>query len=351
MVRQKLGQDPPTYVRSARLETIKYTLMVALAVCREEESYNKITEILTKKIESLRKFTDYNISDAIAGFFARKDIKDSGLNDFPSLVRVFVAEELPELGEIGKQFLDKLLSLGAEHHYVLDTILPLYAEKYPKDYQNLTIEVLQNENLPSTYKDRVIRYCYLNGLTNDKIQKELKKILALYGMDIKESEKHLTSIALFYLTADKQVPEKALMSIVYSEIDRPVKEPKFSQEQGIFYIKFPSANKLLEVAVEALGTLKSEKAGKTLIKLSSVDNINIKRIATKALGNFRSQDVKDRLFQLLTDSDGWVRLIAYLALNRITKIDFKIDWFFTEKKQLVLYVEDYKKKIKETSDK
>ncbi|MBI4244595.1 MAG: HEAT repeat domain-containing protein [Planctomycetes bacterium] len=338
--------SPQMLFKLARLQSFKVLLSMALGLCGDSTSLDEITSKIQNGLDCLTKFRG-NTDDSISAYYEQRNNTQSGLGTFPSLIRIFLAEELPQFGSLGKSLLEKLLVVSGDHYYVLFAALQTYARTYPAEFANLVIDILNSE-VPLSLKDKAVKTSYNTGTYNDKVRKELKKIVSTYSKDSSNADKHLVSIALFYLSIDKQLTDKVLIDIAVSEIDRPAEEPKFSQNLGLFYIKFPRVNHLLEISLELLGSVNTEKARKTLLKLSNINKDNqIKRIIAKALGNYKSDDAKKKLFDLLIDEDGWTRLISYLSLSRITLIDHKVDWFFANQDDLKIHTEQYRQKIEQ----
>ncbi|MBI4244123.1 MAG: HEAT repeat domain-containing protein [Planctomycetes bacterium] len=335
--RQKYAQPPPTYQAASRFNALDQVLELGLAICGDYSCDKKIVETLKTSQASFSKFTG-EVAWAL----------ELALRRWSVLTRIFVVEELPQLGEDGKTFLHKLLTSGYEHDYVLFNALDVYARAYPKDFSRLAFEILESD-VRVTIKDRTIKALYYTSSYDKRGKKALLEIANTYNPSLSDENKHLISIAVFYLAREKLIKDKALIPIIESEFTRTLRNPKFSQDMGIFYIRFPRTNNLLEVALEALGSLKTPKAEKAMLKLvdDKTNEIHIKRLVVKTLCNFSSKGVREKLFQLLTDPDPWTRLIAYLSLGRITRVDHRIDWFFQEPSALTAQVEEYKKKIVE----
>ncbi|MBI4242991.1 MAG: HEAT repeat domain-containing protein [Planctomycetes bacterium] len=355
------GQDPPphipgapSYKNRARFFTMQQTLEIALAVMGDEEVGTKVKDNLRKTAERFAKYVgdvDAERNPAMLNFgqgSAQSWV--NGLGIYTILVRFFVAEELPGLGETGKYIIEQLISKAAENDNILFLAFKAYAREYSlEETIDLALTALDNENMPITVKDRIIKFLYANQMYNNRVKDHLKQIISKYKQDMTDEQKHLVSISIFYLTIDKDklITDKAIINVLESEWKRTIKETKFSQDLGIYYIKFPRINYLLEVSIESLGRYSTPNAEKELLKLSKTqhDEININRLVVKTLGNFKSEEVKERLFTILTYDDGWTRLNAYLSLNRITRVDHKIDWYFEGKSELSMQIDEYKKKI------
>ncbi|MBI4245306.1 MAG: HEAT repeat domain-containing protein [Planctomycetes bacterium] len=349
----------PSYKYMPRMTALRQALQILMALCGDQEASNELQTYLEQKVKTYKPYSV--MLDFVEGspnpFGGGGQETGPGTSNL-SMMRVFVGEVMPMLGSYAKDVLEKLILIGADNDYVIYPAIDSYAEAYPDGFSKFGVEVLKSD-VRVTVKDRILKKLYISSFYDDNVKKALKEIISKYRPDMKDEEKHIVSLAVFYMSAggdlaslDKKAPEKWLFTIIENEKIRGERKPEFSQKAGIFYIKFPRINNLLEVAIESLGSLKIPKVEEYLINLSKMDSpeVKLKLLVVKTLGNFRSEAIKERLFNILDDKDPWVRLAAYLSLNRITKVDHKVDWYFSRSEHIAAFISEYREKIKKITE-
>lgn len=267
-----------------------------------------------------------------------------------TLLRPFLSEILSRFSvkkkQVGKWFLERLILSAYEQPHVLNTAINMYLRDFPDDFEKLAIQALSRD-LPFHVHERVIKALYLGGKYSDKTDRVLKSFISKYRPDLSPDKKQLIALAMYYLGQDGKVKDSQLMSIIDQEVGsiRDPNQPKLDRMPDFLNIRLDADNYLPRIAIEVLGYTKTEKAKKYILKLSRNGNAGVRRLAAKALGNFKVSDVGERLVEMLKDEDGWVRLVAYMNLFRGTGIEQRTDWFFKDVKELAPLVAAYSEKV------
>lgn len=323
-----------SYQSGARIKTLKQAIEISLAVCGDAEALGE----LASRLKSIGDKLDTAIRDP-SGL-----VVDLALSHYIETIRSFLVESLPSIPG-GKSFLEKLLISGFEHDNILMTALNTYYRAYPDDFGKLGLKML-NKELPVLLQDRIIKYLFMTGNYGDKVTELLKKIIAKYSPTLKDYEKHPVTLSIFFIVRDNGLKDADLISIVARELAAAENaSPTLPEQQPVLNISIRPLNHLIGIAVELLGMMRTSKAEVFLVSLSGTKDVALKRTVAKALGNFNSDQAKEVLFKLLEDTDNWTRLIAYKSLNRATRVDHNVDWFFATPEELKARIVEYRKKI------
>lgn len=362
--------DPPSQIMSREItgsilhpgfgETIKVIITIEAMGDQTGVRHSMLKQLLEViAISTGIKLTNSNIAGEYADKLtvigqnlgeARSVSGSEGLALAPwqSLIRGFILRNLPKLivnkKNIGKWFLERLILSGYESENLLIEALNVYATEFAEDYPKLVEPLLSKDLLPSV-QDRALKLLYFSGKYSDAVEKMLVKLIRSYKPDLREEKKHLIALAIYYLAQGNKLKDVDLIRIVVSELPL-IKDDdmrKVRAAPAFLDINLKSDNHLPYIAVEALGLTRTKKAESTLIGLSKAANLRIRRLVCKALGYFNTDNTKKRLSEMLSDSDGWTRLIAYQNLFRFSGKEKRVDWFFTNPADLKDAVSDYAK--------
>lgn len=325
---------PSSYVTDARTTILKELTEIALAVAGHGISERKLMTELGSISNKIKRENPSEFPNAPDSWIL--------LQSYQPQTALFLISILPRL-KGGKQFLERFLTSGCGSFPSLYAAIDTFAREYPDEFGEVAVQMLK-ERLNFMVTDRVLKYLFASGLQDKSTKRILEGYIKRYRENMDSGEKHLATLAVYYLGLLKEVDEKLLIRIIKGELSMDGAEEKKDPagKQLVFYTKLPPESHLYRVAIEMLGLSGSRDAEKFLFRLCRNRNRFVRRVAAKSLGYYTSENTRERLLEMLADTDGWTRLAAYLSLKRITGVEYNTDWYFTNVKGLEHQINEYK---------
>jgi hypothetical protein len=232
--------------------------------------------------------------------------------------------------------------------------------------------MINDPKQPFYLVERAVKYLGMAEIKDEKIKSRFEKALLKMADDytVQDANKqHLAAVAIYYLGATGRFDDVILemcRKVCSMTGSKTCQHGQMAEQNcsvcsnnsaaaqsstSLIEVKLETGAKLLSTLVGVVGLSRSEKAEKFLIDLVGSNNEIVKRDRylfrdiIRSLGNFDSAAVKEKLVGLLYSQDGWTRLIAYLALKKITGKEYRIDWLDPKTGDLSAEIDKYKKML------
>lgn len=258
-----------------------------------------------------------------------------------------VIRALPKF-TFGEEILRKLILDDNEHNNITLAAISTYKDNYQDKFEDL-VNNLISKTKRTIVVDKAITELFQSRLATKKSEEFLYNKVTSYTPFVDELNKHVITLAIFYLGIKKKLKDEDAIKIINGEMSLDT-DSEFENflERKLYFTTIPVKPALLRLAVEVLGKIETKRAEEFLIWL--IDNstsLEAKRAAIKSLSNYpKSEAARDKLLTLLEDKDNWSRLIAYLSLKRMTHKKHDYDWFFSKPEELKPQIKTYIELIK-----